>query len=406
MSQDFLESRRNYRKLFRILKDEAFGEKPDMLRHPLVFYFAHTVAFTRCKLLEAGVKMEKHDFDTLFERGVSPDFEGDVPSLEFPEMALVGKYISEFRALVYKLIIDTKLNDRQKYALKMGIEHERLHLQTSVPLIMQLDTRFIKNLSLDLEDSDFEKVEMEFRNVQGGLVKYGSGHFVESLDKFMWDNEQGIEEFELGDFSVSRYPITNTQVVDFLENGGYESVEFWKEDDESLSWFENFGCKKAVPFNFRKNNTGGYDYRMIDTWINSIPLALPAMLNHHEAGAVARFLGGRMISEAEWMQIHQGLEYGNVGFEKFRPVDVREFEDFEIGNVACWTRGGFGKLGEGEFVVSDLYPEFSREWFNKKHAVLKGVSFAGSGHMLDCEFRDFMQKVMYYPASTYVVKNK
>jgi formylglycine-generating enzyme required for sulfatase activity len=305
-----------------------------------------------------------------------------------------------------KILREKGVSKEVEYALKMGVEHERLHLQTSVPLLMQLDAGFMKEWNWECFDTDFEPVDLSFVEVESGRVSFGSGEYYESVEDFRWDNEQGKVDMDIDGFQVSKYPITNTQVVEFIESGGYEVDRYWSENEDSLRWFRESGLEKGCPFNFRKKLRGGFEYRLLGGWIDKVPYSLPAMLNYHEATAICNYLGGRMITELEWMRVHENSSLGNVDMKSFIPMDVRKFNGFEVGNVACWTHGDFAPLSEKKFVVSDLYPEFSREWFNDKHAVLKGVSFAGSGHMLDIEFRDFMQKVMYYPASTYVVKNK
>lgn len=404
--EEFVDSYEEYTDLFDLVGLRALYKQPDPLRRELIFYLGHTASFTRSKLRMVGVDLEEHPFDSLFERGVSPDSSSDLDSFRKVDLYELVKYRVKVASEVSDLFIKEALcNPDIAYALRMGIEHERLHLQTTYPHICKLDDSDKQHPGgYYLDYYDFNPVGLEFVEVEGGVVRLGSGEFVESSTDFMWDNEQGLNEYEVQPFSVSRYPITNTQVIEFIQAGGYQDDEFWEGVYDFGGHVDRIR-DRGMPFNFRSDDDGEYLYKTLTNTINRVPLSWPAMLNRYEANAMARFFGGRPISEPEWLLIHDGVSLPVVR-NNYIPRSVMSVGQFQIGNIACWTDQNFGPLcSKSEFKVSDLYPDFSSEWFNRKHGVIKGASFMGRGAMLNHGFRDFMQNMMDYPASTYVVKS-
>ncbi len=396
-------SYKDYDNLFSLVLLEFLTEQPDPLRRELLFYLGHTAAFTRSKLQQVGCDLEHHEFDVLFERGVSPDSIDDLDTFKRCDLEELNRYRVRFYHDVLQVICSGGLNDeRIAFAIMMGIEHENLHHQTTFPHICKLDSMKKHRERMDLNSYEMERVELEFVEVGGGRVDSGAGQYNDSVDAFMWDNEQGLASEILEGFEVSKYPITNTQVVDFIRDGGYEDDGLWR----GVFDFEGHLDRtrdRGMPFNFINVN-GEYHYKTLTNQLELLPLAWPAMLNRYEANAISRYLGGSPIKEAQWHRIHTGKTYKTVR-RNYLPDDVRVFGVHELGNVATWVDSDFVPIcTEEEFVVTELYPDFSTEWFNQKHGLIKGTSFMGRGHMRESGFRDFMQNMMDYPASTYVVK--
>lgn len=390
--------------------DEAFAQRPDKFRNTLAFYLGHTAAFTRRRLVDLGL-LKAHKFDHLLERGVSPDSPTSIENKqEWPILRELVSYRRQFRNEVLDLLTRDTFNgigvDSWQYAILMGVEHERIHLQTSMPLLTKLDPGYKNYTSIEAWSQDFESYSASDRilSVDAGEVVYGALGSVQDQVSFGWDNEFGQRRVFVDSFEVSRFPITNSDVLNFIDEGGYERLEFW--DGENAFRWQSSTWNEGKPFNFVLADKGGvWHYRTVFGSIDRIPLAWPAQLNYYEAEAIARFLGGRMITEDQYMLASRGVVAGsnNAGLQRLMPVSVNNLEPFESGNVAIWTRGDFAPLETGGFQVNTFYPDFSVEWFNSAHAVLRGSTWASTGHMLDTNYRDFMQKIMHYPASTYVV---
>ena len=149
----FVNSWQLYEWLFSaIIDDDTYQQKPDTLRHPLIFYWGHTAAFYINKLVMAGVlKQGIHSrFEELFARGVDPDLPKNLEEYDlWPSKAAVDAY----RTTVYEKLLevietidipDIVNHQHPIWALIMGIEHDRIHFETSSVLIRQLREHYLQ----------------------------------------------------------------------------------------------------------------------------------------------------------------------------------------------------------------------------------------------------------------------
>src|SRR5882724_1901753 len=85
---------------FGFLKDETFFERPLPLRHPIVFYRGHLVAFAVNTLLKKALGRPgvRGDFEILFERGIDPsdrDAAERVSISSWPPRSEIEEYVRE-----------------------------------------------------------------------------------------------------------------------------------------------------------------------------------------------------------------------------------------------------------------------------------------------------------------------
>ena len=128
-----------------ITGSDAFYKNPDPLRHPLIFYWGHTAAFYINKMVRVGLLPRGIDtwFEELFEQGVDPKRPQDLVSRkDWPGLSEVDRYRSKVFETILNVIEDLEIkepiNDRHPlWALMMGMEHERIHFETSSVLIRQ-----------------------------------------------------------------------------------------------------------------------------------------------------------------------------------------------------------------------------------------------------------------------------
>jgi len=136
-----------YESLFEALVDEdSYRIKPISLRHPLIFYLGHTATFFTNKLILAGLISERINprFESMFAVGVDEMSWDDLNEAHYdwPTAAEVRAYRDAVRATVDRIIREAPLQlpvdwDNPWWAIIMGVEHERIHLETSTVLIRQ-----------------------------------------------------------------------------------------------------------------------------------------------------------------------------------------------------------------------------------------------------------------------------
>lgn len=129
------------------ISDEAYYMRPDALRHPLIFYYGHTAVLYINKLVTAQVLTDRvnEQYESMLAVGVDEMSWDDLneTSYEWPTVADVKKYRDTVRAIVDRLIRTLPLQfpitwTSPWWIILLGIEHERIHLETSSVLIRQL----------------------------------------------------------------------------------------------------------------------------------------------------------------------------------------------------------------------------------------------------------------------------
>ncbi|MBV2182551.1 MAG: 5-histidylcysteine sulfoxide synthase, partial [Castellaniella sp.] len=235
----FLDTFDRYESLFQCLaNDEAFVVKPISLRHPLIFYFGHTATFFVNKLLLTRLIDQRldHRLESIFAVGVDEMSWDDLDDAHYdwPSVAEVRAYRDRVRALVLDLIDHAPLQSpidwrNPWWAIVMGVEHERIHLETSSVLIRQHALKYVRAVPewAPIADTGGEPPENGLARVPAGTVRVGK-----SFDdpQYGWDNEYGAHVAEVESFEAGRFLVSNREFLAFVEAGGYRNHRDWTEE--------------------------------------------------------------------------------------------------------------------------------------------------------------------------------
>jgi len=381
-----------------IQSDETYYLSPDPLRNPLIFYLGHTAAFYINKMRMAGLLEEGLDahFEHLFAVGVDPDLPENLEMIDlWPTVDAVRAYRKEVFNTVMRVIENTELilpvtQSHPLWTIFMGLEHDRIHFETSSVLIRQLDVELVEKpegweyaptLGMPKENSVIA--------VEGGRVKLGKP---EHSTIYGWDNEFGKLEVSYGAFEATKNLITNAEYLEFVESGAYNRDLYWTK--EGLDWKKR--TNTLHPKFWLLNEKGAYGYRaMFD--ILAMPMDWPVEVNAHEALAYCAWKGEgwRLLSEAEFTGIANKKEdttfdcvftkrYNlNMAFGSPTPVgyfvegtSVDGFTDL-FGNVWDWLSNDFYPLPG--FEVHPYYEGFSKPFFDEEHSMLLGGAWVTTG---------------------------
>lgn len=223
--------------------DKAFYLRPEPLRHPLIFYIGHAATFYVNKLIVAKIIDERVNpgFESMFAVGVDEMSWDDLnaANYDWPTVEQVKDYRKAVRAVVNDCICSLPLTmpvtwDDPFWAILMGIEHERIHIETSSVIIRRLPIEMVRPLPLWSICRDRGPApENELLPVAGGRVMLGKPR---NDPLYGWDNEYGRHQTDVWDFAASRYLVSNQEFLGFIEDGGYQNPEFWTE--EGRKWLE------------------------------------------------------------------------------------------------------------------------------------------------------------------------
>jgi 5-histidylcysteine sulfoxide synthase/putative 4-mercaptohistidine N1-methyltranferase len=389
-----------YESLFETLKnDEAYYVKPIHLRHPLIFYYGHTNTFFINKLILAGLITERVNpkFESMFAIGVDEMGWDDVNEMNYswPTPAEVKAYRASVRLVVDELICRLPLNlpigwDSPWWPILMGIEHERIHLETSSVLIRQ------QALSLIEQSADWTPCkEVDAPAPVNTLLDIPARDIVlsKSAEYFGWDNEYGQFKTHCPAFQAAKYLTSNAEFLAFIDAGGYQDDQYWQE--EGLSWRQ---YTQATHPTFWIKNGDTWKLRLMTSEVD-MPWSWPVEVNYHEAKAFCQWqsirLGKavRMPTEHEWYSIyeHAGMSDekvansmdANLFMDHFAsPCPVDQFAHGElydvVGNVWQWTETSIFPF-DG-FKVHPLYDDFTTPTFDGRHNLIKGGSWISTGN--------------------------
>jgi iron(II)-dependent oxidoreductase len=385
-------NRERSKTLFALVNEEAFYDRPIPLRHPFAFYEGHIPAFSFFTLNERGLGEAPIDpkLERLFERGIdpgSPDEAHRHDRSDWPSRDAVAAFTAECDARVERALRSARIEDASVPRLVRGqsaytiLEHEPMHHETLTYIIHQLGYDRKRRLTGQHEDRTVPSPE--FRSIAAGTATLGAN--VDAIP-FGWDNEFPETRVDVAGFDISAYPVTNADWMRFVAEGG-PVPEFWTERD------------------------GEWLLRLVFEEI-PLPRSWPVYVTHQQAQAYARWAGMRLPTEAEYHRAAFGTpsgeerpfpwgddapspEHGNFDFERFDPESVDAHPQGKsawrvadlIGNGWEWTSTPFAPLPGFEPMAS--YPQYSADFFDGRHYVMKGASPVTPRELIRRSFRNW-----------------
>jgi 5-histidylcysteine sulfoxide synthase/putative 4-mercaptohistidine N1-methyltranferase len=405
-----------YERLFTLIRDEgSYYERHEPLRHPLIFYLAHPAVFYVNKLTAGHYITERIDprIESMMAVGVDEMSWDDLNSAHYdwPSVRAVNDYRAAMRKLVDRFIQSLPLElpitwNSPAWVVLMGIEHERIHLETSSVIMRMMPLEELRHGGeLTAEERGLWSAcprhgtppANEWLPVDGRTVRLGKRA---EDPTYGWDNEYGVEEVVLPPFRAGRRLVSNAEFLAFVEDGGYRQDEWWTE--EGRGWVH---YTRAAHPRFWLERDGEYLQRNL---LEEIPLPRdwPVEANCLEAQAYCRWLAARtgenvlLPTEAHWHVLRDMVPGdqpswggpdgtarapGNINLEHFASsCPVTQFEQGPagfcdiVGNVWQWTRTPI--MPFKGFEIHPLYDDFSVPTFDGRHNLIKGGSWISTGN--------------------------
>ncbi len=390
-----------------ILTPEAWLERPIALRHPFAFYEGHIAAFAVNTLLKRALGRPGIDagMETLFERGIDPLDASGVRASPWPERDRVEGYVRAADEGV-AAVLESGMSAETVEAVLVILEHEEMHQETLLYMLHRLPFGLKREPpGAPPPEAGGPPPSPRVARVPAGRATLGAAPGGIPLG---WDNEFPEQRIDVPTFEMDVHPVTNASWLDFVEAGGYRDRDLWPED--AFCWLLRERIENPT---FWTRNGDRWFWR---AQFHEIPLppAWPVFVSHAEASAYARWRGRRLPSEAEYHRAafgrpsgretafpwgDEGAEaaVGNFGLRHWDPLPAGHFpagasawgiEDL-VGNGWEWTSTPFA--GFPGFRPMPLYPNYSDEFFDGRHFVLKGASPATASPLVRRSFRNWFQ---------------
>ena len=412
-------NRERSRAIFDLLAEDAYYSQPIALRHPIVFYEGHLPAFSFNTLVKRGLGEAGIDarLEQLFARGIDPD-EGSATNgarADWPSREVVRAFTAEADRRVLDALEHASLEraghpllDRAEAVFAI-LEHEAMHQETLLYMWHRLPfSQKTAPAGYSPRTSGPVPVQ-EWVHVPAGRATLGVDR---SAVPFAWDNERPAHVASVHAFEIDRHDVTNAAYLEFVESGGYDEARWWTAED--FAWIEREGVRHPL-FWERQDRT--WYWRGMFARI-PLPPSWPVYVSLAEASAFARWRGARLATEAEFQRAAYGTPGGDerpFPWGHDRPSAARGVFDFQswdpepagshpagrsawgiddlVGNGWEWTSTPFAPFAGFEAIPS--YPEYSADFFDGQHFVMKGASPATARELLRPTFRNWFRP--HYP---------
>jgi len=413
----YLRNRERSRRLFDLIDPEVYYTRPIALRNPIVFYEGHLPAFSIISFLKRGLGHPGVDerLEQLFARGIDPDsVDAAVPrsgaSTVWPdrrEVLAFGRAADEaiLSALRDAAFVEDRPAMQHGEAIFTALEHEAMHQETLLYMWHRLPQEHKhKPVDLAYELGGAPAARRTVR-IAGGTAALGA---TRGSIPFGWDNEFGPVRVDVPAFEIDVHNVTNAEYLEFVADGGYCRRDLWSAED----WDWRRGEALEHPIFWVRRDGEWYWHGMFEDL--PLPAAWPVYVSQAEASAFARWRGRRLPSEPEfhraafgtpegddrpfpWGNEPPDATRGNVDFAQWEPVPAGSrpagasawgVHDL-VGNGWEWTSTIFGPFDGFSPMAS--YPEYSADFFDGQHYVMKGASSATARELIRPTFRNWFR---------------
>ncbi|KAB2579379.1 Ergothioneine biosynthesis protein 1 [Lasiodiplodia theobromae] len=453
-----------------MLPEEELLDQPIKLRNACIFYLGHIPTFLDIHLSRATGRpgTDPKYYPQIFERGIDPDVDdpkqchshSEIPD-SWPPVEEVLGFQDAVRRRVKGLYDSGEAgsNRRVSRAIWIGYEHEIMHLETLLYMLLQSDKTLpppatvTPNFEQLANQAAREAVENEWFNIPASEISEGLDDPEDNdgpLRYFGWDNEKPRRKLNVGSFEAKARPITNGEYKDYLEQTKCSELPAsWATSKSAPSVNGNGHANGALnghSANERTPDEGKFDGVFVRTVYGRVPLKYaldwPVIASYNELAGCASWMGGRIPTMPEARSIYAYVERQKVldanqpttqrtipavnghlvnnGVEETPPSRALSnhpngasntadssppnahdlFTDLSGTNVAFkhWhpvpvTQNGGKLAGQGDmggawewtstvlephegFKAMDLYPGYTADFFDGKHNVVLGGSWA------------------------------
>ncbi|KAH9820884.1 Histidine-specific methyltransferase, SAM-dependent [Teratosphaeria destructans] len=308
-----------------MIPEEELLSKPIKLRNACIFYLGHIPTFFDMKLTEATGQplTEPEYFSQIFERGIDPDVDNpeqchahsEIPN-DWPALEEILGHQQRVRQRVTRLYESGEAYEvpRSGRALWLGYEHEIMHLETLLYMLLQSDwtrapaVRPKPDFERLAADAHSAAVANQWFDIPAQTVDIGLDDPDTSdgpMRHFGWDVEKPVRKARVGAFKAQARPVTNGEYARYMQATGTSRLP--------ASW-TSVATLNGVNGHMN-GNSDLYDFvsdKAVRTMYGPVPLRYaldwPLSASFDELNGCAKYMGGRIPTLEEARSIYQYAE--------------------------------------------------------------------------------------------------
>ena len=315
-----------------MIPKEELLSKPIKLRNACIFYLGHIPTFLDIHITRGtqGKPTNPSYYRQIFERGIDPDVDNpelchshsDIPD-SWPPIEDILKFQHAVRERVRKLYESriSHTDRRVGRALWIGYEHEIMHLETLLYMLIQSEKispppgTVVPDFEALAHESSMNTVPNDWFIIPETDIILGLSdpETDSSPDRYFgWDNEKPKRSVHVRSFSAKARPITNREYAEYLTQTGSKALP--------ASWCDapyTVGCrngnKNVPPINGSNGHTDGIvQNRYVRTVYGAVPLECafewPVAASYDELIGCATWMGGRIPTMEEVRSIYSYVD--------------------------------------------------------------------------------------------------
>ncbi|TFG64851.1 MAG: ergothioneine biosynthesis protein EgtB [Gemmatimonadales bacterium] len=407
------------------LSDDALSRQHSLLMSPIIWDIGHIGAFEELWLVRRlGTVSSEAELDAVYDAFRTPRSERS--GLRLPAGQSLLSRLEDVRKQALSLLETVEFDPanqllRNGFAYEMVLEHEAQHQETILQTICLMTSEPYESVTRWSCPAGNGAMAGEMVRVPAGPFYMGAGP-----DGFAYDNERPRHAAHVGEFEIGRYPVTNGEYVDFIAAGGYQDRGLWTADGwvwkerasllAPMYWELVDGSEPASAAEAacaaRDLGIRGWQ-RRTSLGVERVDPFVPVVhISCHEAEAYARFMSGRLPTEAEWekaaawdpaSESPRTFPWGedsdpdgkaNLDQLAFGPAAIGAFPagrsvvgcEQMLGDVWEWTAS---TLSAYPGFRAFPYREYSEVFFGTEYRVLRGSSWATRPSVSRNSFRNW-----------------
>ncbi|BEV02732.1 ergothioneine biosynthesis protein EgtB [Chryseobacterium gambrini] len=291
------------------LETEDFVVQPVVDVSPPKWHLGHTTWFFETFILipnldgyEVFNPQYNFVFNSYYETIGARVIRTDRGNLSRPSVADIFQYRKYVDEQMETFLLNNDLSDDLKKLFELGLNHEQQHqelLLTDIKYILGHNPLFpAYNENFPLEKSEPENFEM--LSFKEGIYEIGF-----EGEGFCFDNELNRHKVYLNDFQISNRLVTNSEYLEFMNDGGYENFRHWHA--EGWEWVKENHAKAPLYWHFIE---GKWMLYTLNGLKEITPDESVCHINFFEALAFASWKGMRLPTEAEWEVASGKFDWG------------------------------------------------------------------------------------------------
>lgn len=305
---------RNYtEKLCEPLEIEDYIPQPVVDVSPPKWNIAHTTWFFEEMILKKFVpdyKVFDPNFGFLFNsyynsigERTARDHRGD---LSRPTVKRVFEYRHYVDEAMNKLLVSANVDPQMPDPVTLGLNHEQQHQElflTDLKYTLSVNPLF----PTYREGYAPEELSEPPASAGGQFIEIESGMYEIGYDGegFCFDNELARHKIYLDDFQISDRLVTNSEYMEFMNDGGYRDPLLWHS--EGWDWLHRENVTSPLYWHERDGEWHHYTLG----GLRKLPMDAPVChISLYEAAAYAEWKGMRLPTEFEWEAANEKFDWG------------------------------------------------------------------------------------------------